>query len=162
MSMFTFAISCWTTSNLPWFMDLTFQVPMQYCSLQHQILLRRSLCGCVSVTCSQYNANRHFALFSNSACIKLAAYLIFPTLSSSDVSQFSLLNGFSSLWLHFLPTSNIQLPWFTSFSMTHLETTPTFLTPECFLLKLPCSQPSETAPEDSKKEVAHGKLMYIY
>ena len=28
-----------TTSNLPWFMDLTFHVPMQYCSLQHQTLL---------------------------------------------------------------------------------------------------------------------------
>ena len=34
MSMFTLAISYLTTSNLPWFMDLTFQVPMQYCSLQ--------------------------------------------------------------------------------------------------------------------------------
>ena len=34
--MFTLAISCLTTSNLPWFMDLTFQVPMKYCSLQHQ------------------------------------------------------------------------------------------------------------------------------
>ena len=30
--MVTLAISCVTTSNLPWFMDLTFQVPMQYCS----------------------------------------------------------------------------------------------------------------------------------
>ena len=39
MSTFTLAISCLTTSNLPWFMDLTFQVPMRYCSLQHQILL---------------------------------------------------------------------------------------------------------------------------
>ena len=39
MSMFTLAISCLTASNLPWFMDLTFQVPMQYCSLQHQTLL---------------------------------------------------------------------------------------------------------------------------
>ena len=39
MSMFTLAISCLTTSNLPWFMDLTFQVPMQYCSLQYQTLL---------------------------------------------------------------------------------------------------------------------------
>ena len=38
MSTFTFAISCLTTSNLPWFMDLTFQVPMQYCSLQHRTL----------------------------------------------------------------------------------------------------------------------------
>ena len=37
--MFTLAISYLTTSNLPWFMDLTFQVPMQYCSLQHQTLL---------------------------------------------------------------------------------------------------------------------------
>ena len=37
MSMFTLAISCLTTSNLPWFMDLTFQVPMQY-SLQNQTL----------------------------------------------------------------------------------------------------------------------------
>ena len=39
MSMFTLAISCLTTSNLPWFMDLTLQVPMQRCSLQHQTLL---------------------------------------------------------------------------------------------------------------------------
>ena len=37
--MSRFAISCLTTSNLPWFMDLTFQVPMQYCSLQHRTLL---------------------------------------------------------------------------------------------------------------------------
>ena len=32
MSVFTLAISCLTTSNLPQFMDLTFQVPVQYCS----------------------------------------------------------------------------------------------------------------------------------
>ena len=38
MSMFTLAISCLTTSNLPWFMDLTFQVPMQCCFLQHWTL----------------------------------------------------------------------------------------------------------------------------
>ena len=36
MSMFTLAISCLITSNLPLFMDLTFQVPMRYCSLQHR------------------------------------------------------------------------------------------------------------------------------
>ena len=35
MLMFTVAISCLTTCNLPWFIDLTFQVPRQYCSLQH-------------------------------------------------------------------------------------------------------------------------------
>ena len=28
--------SCLTISNLPWFMDLTFQVSMQYCSLLHR------------------------------------------------------------------------------------------------------------------------------
>ena len=39
MSTFTLAISCLTASNLPWFMDLTFQVPMQYCPLQHRTWL---------------------------------------------------------------------------------------------------------------------------
>ena len=39
MSMFTLAISCLITSNLPWFTDVTFQVPLQYCPLQHQTLL---------------------------------------------------------------------------------------------------------------------------
>ena len=39
MLMFTLAISCLTISNLPWFMDLSFQVPMQYYFLQHQTLL---------------------------------------------------------------------------------------------------------------------------
>ena len=49
MLSFTLAISCLTTSNLPWFMDLTFQVPMQYCSLQHRTLLlspNASTTGC--------------------------------------------------------------------------------------------------------------------
>ena len=49
MSTFTLFISCLTTSNLPWFMDLTSQVPMQYCSLQHQTLfslLVTSTTGC--------------------------------------------------------------------------------------------------------------------
>ena len=39
MLMFTLAIFYLTTSKLPWFMDLTFQVPIQYCSLQHRTLL---------------------------------------------------------------------------------------------------------------------------
>ena len=37
--MFTLVISCLTTSNFPWFTDLTFQIPMQYCSLHHLTLL---------------------------------------------------------------------------------------------------------------------------
>ena len=43
MSMFTLAFSCLTTSNLPLFIDLTFQVPWQYYSLQHQTLLPSKL-----------------------------------------------------------------------------------------------------------------------
>ena len=39
MLMITLAVSCLTTSNLPWFMDLTFQIAMQYCSLQRRTLL---------------------------------------------------------------------------------------------------------------------------
>ena len=41
--MFTRAFSCLTTSSLLWLMDLTFQLPMQYCSLQHQTLLLTSV-----------------------------------------------------------------------------------------------------------------------
>ena len=36
MSIFTLPISCLTASNLPWFMELTFQVSMQYFSLKNQ------------------------------------------------------------------------------------------------------------------------------
>ena len=39
MSMFTLAISCLTTSSLPWFRDLKFQVLIQYCSLQFGTLV---------------------------------------------------------------------------------------------------------------------------
>ena len=39
MLTLTLAISCLTISNLPWLMDIRFQVPMQYCSLQHWTLL---------------------------------------------------------------------------------------------------------------------------
>ena len=39
MSIFTLAISSLMTSNLPWFIYLTFHVPVRYCSLLHQTLL---------------------------------------------------------------------------------------------------------------------------
>ena len=38
MLMFILTISCLTMSNLSLFMNLTFQVPIQYCSLPQQIL----------------------------------------------------------------------------------------------------------------------------
>ena len=46
--MFTLAISCLTISHLPWFMDLTFQVPMQYCSLEHWTLLPSPVTSTIS------------------------------------------------------------------------------------------------------------------
>ena len=38
ISVFTLSISCLTTSNLPCFVDLTSQVPVQYCPLRHRTL----------------------------------------------------------------------------------------------------------------------------
>ena len=58
MSILTLAISCSTTYNLPWFINLTFQVPMQYCSLQHRTLfastvtLTTECCCCFGSTFS--------------------------------------------------------------------------------------------------------------
>ena len=46
MSVITLAITCLTTSKLPWFMDLRFQVLMQYSSSQHQIFLPSSVTFC--------------------------------------------------------------------------------------------------------------------
>ena len=49
ISEFTVAICYLTTSKLPWFMDLTFQVSMPYCFLQHWTLLPSpvtSITGC--------------------------------------------------------------------------------------------------------------------
>ena len=43
MSIFTLVITCLITSNLSWFMDLTFQIHMQYWSLQHRTLLLSSV-----------------------------------------------------------------------------------------------------------------------
>ena len=62
MSVFTLAISCLTMSNLPWFMDLTFQVPMQYCSLQHRIFLS-------SPDTSRTERHFHFGCFFLSGAI---------------------------------------------------------------------------------------------
>ena len=41
MLVFTLGNCCLTMSSLPWFMDLTFQVPMQYCSLDFTFITRR-------------------------------------------------------------------------------------------------------------------------
>jgi len=60
MSMFTLAISCWTTSDLPLFMDLTFQITMQYCPLQNQTLLASPI---TSTTGSCFHFGSIFSFF---------------------------------------------------------------------------------------------------
>ena len=68
--MFTLAIPCLTTSNLPWFMDLTIQVPMQYCSLQHRT---------TSITSHIHN----WVLFLLWLCLFILSEFISPLISSS-------------------------------------------------------------------------------
>ena len=82
MSTFTLAISCLTISYLPWFTDLTFQVPMQYCSLQHQTLLL----WLVSLLLSPVTSTTGW-------CFSLVIYFIFSSNSmyiSIPISQFIL------------------------------------------------------------------------
>ena len=46
MLAFTLAISCLTTSNLPWFVDLTFQVPMHQTLLLSPVTSTTGYCFC--------------------------------------------------------------------------------------------------------------------
>ena len=62
-------MSCLTLSNLPWFINLTFQVPMQYCSLQHQ----------TSITSHIHN----WVLFLLWLCLFILSGVISPLISSS-------------------------------------------------------------------------------
>ena len=67
MLTFTLAISCLTTSNLCWFMDLTFQVPMQY-YLHHRTLLQSpvtstSLCCFCFGSAINVHINEHTCKF---------------------------------------------------------------------------------------------------
>jgi len=72
MLMFTLAISCLTTSNWPWFMELTFQIPMKYHSLQHQTLPP------APVTSPQLGVLRPFILSG----------VIYPLISSSILGTY--------------------------------------------------------------------------
>ena len=96
MSVFTLAISCLTTSNLPWLMELTFQVPMQYCVLQHQILLPSPVTtGC----CFHFGSvsSLFFELFLHSSPVRYWAPSNLGSSSFSVISffLFILFMGFS-------------------------------------------------------------------
>ena len=133
--MLTLDISCWTTSNLPWFMDLTFQIPMQYCSLHHWTLLPSPVtstaerCFCFGSVSSFF---LEIFLYSSSV-----AYWAPNNLGSSSFSViyfclFILLMGFSrqEYWSglpfpspvdHVLSELSTMtcLSWVTLHSMTH-------------------------------------------
>ena len=81
--MFSLAIFCLTTSNLPWFMALNFQVPMQYCSLQQWPLLSPS---------DTYTTGYHFHFGS---VLSFFLELLVIALCSSQVA-YSILE---TLWL---------------------------------------------------------------
>ena len=97
MLMFTLAISCLTTSYLPWFMDLTFQVPMQYCSLQHQTLLSSPVTSTAMCFCFGFISSFFLELFLHWSPV---AYWAHTNLGSSSFSVqsfclFILFMGFS-------------------------------------------------------------------
>ena len=135
MPMFTLAISCLTTSNLPWFMDLAFQFPIQYCSLQHQTLLLSPVTSTIGCFFSLW-----FHLFILSGVISppfSSSIWALAALGSSSFSViwfcfFILFMGFSrqEYWrglqfpspvdhiLSELPTMT-SLPWVALHSMAH-------------------------------------------
>ena len=76
MSVFTVVISCLTPSNLPWFIDPTFQVPRQYHSLQHW--------NFTSITSHIHN----WALFSLWLCLFILSGGISPLFSRCILSNY--------------------------------------------------------------------------
>ena len=76
MLMFTLALYYLTTSNLPWFMDLTFQVPMQY--------LFFTASDFTSITSHIHN----WSLFSLWLCLFILSGVIFPLFSSSILGTY--------------------------------------------------------------------------
>ena len=139
MSMFTLAISCLTTSNLPWFMDLTFQVPMQYCSVQHQTLLpspvtSTAMCFCFGsvssfflelflhwspvANCARTNlGSSSFSVWSFCLFILFLGFskqeywsgLIFPSPVDHVLSELSTMTHMSWVALHSMAQSFIEL-----------------------------------------------------
>ena len=78
--MFTLAISCLPTSNLPRFMDLTFQVAMEYWFLQHWTLLPSLVTSLTGFVCFFF----FFALALSLHCF----WSYFSTISSSILGTY--------------------------------------------------------------------------
>ena len=138
MLMFTLAISCLTTFNLPWFMDPTFQVPVQYCSLGHWTLL--SPPDTSTTECCFHFGSPSSLFLELYLCSPLVAYRAStdlvggggPHLSLSYLFAFMLLMGFSwqEYWSglpfpspedHILsePSTMTHLSWVALHGMAH-------------------------------------------
>ena len=96
--MFTLIISCLTTSNLPWFMDLIFPVLMLYGSLQHRTCFPSpvtSTTGCCF--CFHFISSFFLELFLHSSPVPYWASANLGSLSFSVISfcLFILFMGFS-------------------------------------------------------------------
>ena len=122
MSMFTLAISCLTTSNLLWFMDLKARVPTQYCSLQHWTLL--SPPDTLTTGCCFYFGSLFSFLPELFLCFSPVAHSAPTNLGSSSFSVISfclfiLFTGFSreECW------SGLPLPPGVDHILSELSTT---------------------------------------
>ena len=81
-------MSCLTTSNLPWSMDLTFRVPMQYSFLQHQTLLPSPVTSTTECYC--FGSSFFLELFLHWSPV---AYWAPADLGSSSFSVLSVIAG---------------------------------------------------------------------
>ena len=128
MSMFTFAVSCLTTSNLPWFTDLTFQVPMQYCSLRHQTWLLSPV-TCTTVLCFCFGSISSFFL-ELFLCPSPVVYWAPTDLGSSSLSVISF--SFFILFMRFSKQehwSGLPFPFPVDHALSELST----MTPQSWL-----------------------------
>ena len=115
--MFTLAISCLTTPNLPWFM---IQVPIQYCSLQHWTLLPSpftSTTGRWFCFCSISSFFLELFLHSSPVAYWAPTELGSPSFSVISFCLFILFMGFSrqEYW---------SVSWFPSLLTTFCQTSP--------------------------------------
>ena len=90
MPMFTLALSCLITPSLPWFMDLTFQVPMQYCSVQHWTLLPSSIT-------------------STTGCCFCWLYRASPSLAAKNIINLILISVLALWWCPCIESSLVLL-----------------------------------------------------
>ena len=98
MSMFTLAISSVTPSSLPWFMDLTFQFPMLYCSLQHWTWLPSpvtSTTGCCFLFDSASSFFLELFLYSSPGAYWVPTDLAISSFTVISFCLFILFIGFS-------------------------------------------------------------------